>query len=253
MNTYLVLAIVLFVYMNLWFIVSLIKKRNDVADIAWGLGFVVIAWSSFIFGSQDLKAIVVNILVTVWGLRLAIHIYKRNSRKGEDSRYVEWRNQWKNFFVRSYLQVFMLQGLFLFLIVQPVILVNLSDKLSFGTTEILGILVWFIGLYFEVVADQQLKVFISDPLNKGKVMDRGLWKFSRHPNYFGEVVMWWGLFLVALPSANGILTIIGPITITLLILFVSGVPLLEKKYAGRPEYEEYKRKTSIFIPLPPKS
>ena len=252
MNTYLVLAIVLFVYMNLWFIVSLIKKRNDVADIAWGLGFVVIAWSSFIFGSQDLKAIVVNILVTVWGLRLAIHIYKRNSRKGEDSRYVEWRNQWKNFFVRSYLQVFMLQGLFLFLIVQPVILVNLSDKLSFGTTEILGILVWFIGLYFEVVADQQLKVFISDPLNKGKVMDRGLWKFSRHPNYFGEVVMWWGLFLVALPSANGILTIIGPITITLLILFVSGVPLLEKKYAGRPEYEEYKRKTSIFIPLPPK-
>jgi len=252
MNTYLVLAIVLFVYMNLWFIVSLIKKRNDVADIAWGLGFVVIAWSSFIFGSQDLKAIVVNILVTVWGLRLAIHIYKRNSRKGEDSRYVEWRNQWKNFFVRSYLQVFMLQGLFLFLIVQPVILINLSDKLSFGATEILGILVWFIGLYFEAVADQQLKVFISDPNNKGKVMDRGLWKFSRHPNYFGEVVMWWGLFLVALPSNYGILTIIGPITITLLILFVSGVPLLEKKYAGRPEYEEYKRKTSIFIPLPPK-
>jgi len=253
MNTYLVLAIVLFVYMNLWFIVSLVKKRNDVADIAWGLGFVVIAWSSFIFGSQDLKAIVVNILVTVWGLRLAIHIYKRNSKKGEDSRYVEWRNQWKNFYLRSYLQVFMLQGLFLFMIVQPVILVNLSDKLSFGATEILGILVWFIGLYFEVVADQQLKVFISDPLNKGKVMDKGLWKLSRHPNYFGEVVMWWGLFLVALPSANGILTIIGPITITLLILFVSGVPLLEKKYAGRPEYEEYKRKTSVFIPLPPKS
>jgi len=252
MNPYLVLAIVLFVYMNLWFIVSLIKKRNDVADIAWGLGFVVIAWSSFIFGSQDLKAIVVNILVTVWGLRLAIHIYKRNSRKGEDSRYVEWRNQWKNFFVRSYLQVFMLQGLFLFLIVQPVILVNLSEKLSFGATEILGIFVWLIGLYFEAVADQQLKVFISDPNNKGKVMDRGLWKFSRHPNYFGEVVMWWGLFLVALPSNYGILTIIGPITITLLILFVSGVPLLEKKYAGRPEYEEYKRKTSIFIPLPTK-
>jgi len=253
MNTYLVLAIVLFVYMTLWFVISIFKKRNDIADIAWGLGFVLIAWSSFLFGSQDLKGVLVNVLVTVWGLRLALHIYKRNRNKPEDSRYVEWRNQWKNFYLRSYLQVFLLQGLFLFMIVQPVILVNLSEKSSFGALEILGILVWFIGLFFEAVADHQLKVFISDPSNKGQVMDRGLWKFSRHPNYFGEVVMWWGLFLVALPSANGLLTIIGPITITFLILFVSGVPLLEKKYAGRPNYEEYKRKTSMFIPLPPKS
>jgi len=182
-----------------------------------------------------------------------LHLYKRNRNKPEDSRYVEWRNQWKNFYLRSYLQVFLLQGLFLFMIVQPVILVNLSEKSSFGALEILGILVWFIGLFFEAVADHQLKVFISDPSNKGQVMDRGLWKYSRHPNYFGEVVMWWGLFLVALPSPNGLLTIIGPITITFLILFVSGVPLLEKKYAGRPNYEEYKRKTSVFIPLPPKS
>lgn len=252
MNYYFILALTLLGYMAFWFILSVIKKRNDIADIAWGIGFVLLAWLSFFMSGFSFKALLVNGLVTVWGLRLAWHIYHRNKNKPEDSRYVEWRRTWKNFYLRSFLQVFMLQGLFLFLISLPVMFVNHSVTGGFGILEIIGFLVWGLGFYFESTGDRQLKEFISSPANKGKVMDRGLWQYSRHPNYFGEVTQWWGIFLIALSISNSFFTIVGPITITILILFVSGVPLLEKKYAGRPDFEEYKKRTSIFIPLPPR-
>jgi steroid 5-alpha reductase family enzyme len=190
-------------------------------------------------------------LVTIWGLRLAIHIYSRNKGKAEDFRYKAWREQWgKWFLVRSYFQVFLLQGLFLFLISLPVILINQhTTALSF--LDFLGIAVWIIGFYFEVVGDWQLSQFVREPSNRGKIIETGLWKYTRHPNYFGEVVQWWGIFLMAISLPNGILTIIGPLTITILILFVSGIPMLEKKYEGRADFEDYKRRTSAFIPLPP--
>lgn len=254
MNFYTTLAVILFGYMSSWFVVAVIKKRNDVADIAWGLGFVLMAWISF-FGSRfSLTAVVVNSLVTIWGIRLASHIYTRNRNKPEDSRYQEWRKTWKNFYLRSYLQVFLLQGTFLFFISLPVLFINHnSHEMSFGVQMIIGVLVWLIGFFFESTGDKQLKDFISDPNNKGKLMDRGLWKYSRHPNYFGEVTQWWGIFIIALSIPGSLFTIVGPLLITVLILFVSGVPLLEKKYAGRPDWEEYKKKTSVFIPLPSKS
>jgi len=238
--------------MTFWFIISLIKKRNDVADIAWGIGFVLIAWLSFFISGFSFKAILVNSLVTVWGLRLAWHIFNRNKNKPEDSRYLEWRKTWKNFYLRSFLQVFMLQGIFLFLISLPVIFINNSVSNNFGILEIMGLLIWGLGFYFESIGDYQLKQFITKPGNKGKIMNQGLWRYSRHPNYFGEVTQWWGLYIIALSIPFGFLTIIGPITITILILFVSGVPLLEKKYAGRKDFEEYKKRTSVFFPLPPK-
>lgn len=253
MNFYFVLALVLLGYMTFWFIVSLIQKRNDVADTAWGLGFVVIAWLSFFLSGFSYSAFLVNCLVTVWGLRLALHIYNRNKNKPEDSRYLEWRKSWKNFYLRSYLQVFLLQGIFLFLISFPVMVINHSISKGFGILEIIGFFVWCLGFYFQSVGDNQLREFISNPTNKGKIMNKGLWRYSRHPNYFGEVTQWWGIFIIALSVPFGFITIIGPITITLLILFVSGIPLLEKKYAGRKDFEEYKKRTSIFIPLPPKS
>jgi steroid 5-alpha reductase family enzyme len=239
--------------MNFWFIVSLLKKRNDVADIAWGLGFVLVAWAShFIAHEFSLRILIVNTLVTIWGLRLALHIYTRNKGKAEDFRYKAWREQWgKWFLVRSYLQVFLLQGLFLFLISLPVIFIN-QNRGPISIFDFLGIAVWIIGFYFEAVGDWQLSQFIKDPSNKGKIIQSGLWKYSRHPNYFGEVVQWWGIFLMAISLPNGIITIIGPLTITILILFVSGIRMLEKKYAGRADFEDYKRRTSAFIPLPPK-
>jgi steroid 5-alpha reductase family enzyme len=253
MNYYWLLALSLLGYMTFWFVVSVIRRRNDVADIAWGLGFVLLAWLSFYLSGYSFKAILVTSLVTIWGLRLAWHIYHRNKNKPEDSRYLEWRNMWKNFYLRSFFQVFMLQGVFLFLISLPVLFISRSVSYSFGLLEVIGFLIWLLGFYFESVGDRQLKDFISNPANKGKIMDQGLWCYSRHPNYFGEVTQWWGIFLIALSIPNSFFTIIGPLTITILILFVSGVPLLEKKYAGRPDFEEYKKRTSIFIPLPPRA
>ncbi len=253
MNFYFIPALTLFGYMTFWFIIAISKKRNDIADIAWGLGFVLMAWLSFYLSGFSFKAFLVNVLVTVWGLRLAWHIYNRNKNKPEDSRYLEWRKIWKNFYLRSYLQVFLLQGLFLFLISLPVMFINYSVSEGFGILEIVGLLVWGIGFYFESSGDKQLKEFIGNQANKGKLMDKGLWQYTRHPNYFGEVTQWWGIFIIAISIPGSLFTIVGPLTITILILFVSGIPLLEKKYAGRPDFEEYKKRTSIFIPLPPRS
>lgn len=252
MNYYSILALTLLGYMSFWFIVSVIKRRNDVADIAWGVGFVLIAWFSFYLSSFTFAAFLVNSLVTLWGLRLTTHIYRRNRNKPEDPRYLAWRQTWKHFYVRSYFQVFVLQGLFLFLISLPVMYINHSVSSGFGLLDVIGFLVWIVGFYFESTGDKQLKDFIANPTNKGKLMDQGLWRYSRHPNYFGEVTQWWGIFLIALSIPGSFFTVVGPLTITILILFVSGVPLLEKKYAGRPDFEAYKKKTSVFIPLPPR-
>jgi steroid 5-alpha reductase family enzyme len=254
MNYFLTLATILVVYMSLWFTTSLIKKRNDVADIAWGLGFVLITWVSYLISNDSgVRGLFVGTLVSIWGLRLAWHIYARNRNKKEDYRYLLWRKEWgKWFYLRSYAQVYLLQGALLFLIVLPVLLINKNAGQGLGFLDIAGILLWLIGFFFESVGDAQLAKFIKSPLNKGKLMQNGLWKYTRHPNYFGEVTQWWGIWLIALSAPNGWLGIIGPITITILILFVSGVPLLEKKYAGRADFEEYKKRTSMFIPLPPK-
>lgn len=254
MNYYFILALVLFVYMSLWFIFSLIKKRNDVADVGWGLGFILMAWTSFfISGIFDIRGLLVGILVSIWGLRLAWHIYSRNKGKVEDYRYLAWRKEWgKWFYLRSYLQVYLLQGALLFIIVLPVLVINKSLGSLFALVDLVGLAVWLFGFYFESVGDSQLAKFIKNPENKGKLMQGGLWAYTRHPNYFGEVTQWWGIWLIALSVPNGWLSIIGPIAITFLILKVSGIPMLEKKMEENPEFAEYKRKTSIFIPLPRK-
>lgn len=254
MNYYLTLASLLFTYMSLWFVVSLVKKRNDVADVAWGLGFVLMAWTSFyLSGGYGARELLINILVSVWGLRLAWHIHARNKGKTEDYRYLAWRKEWgKWFYARSYAQVYLLQGFLLFLIVSPVLMINKNFGSPLGLLDFAGVAVWLLGFYFESVGDAQLAAFIKNPANKGKLMQSGLWAYTRHPNYFGEITQWWGIWLVALSVPSGIFAIIGPLTITFLILKVSGIPMLEKKMEENPEFSEYKRRTSMLIPLPRK-
>lgn len=254
MSYFSILALLLFFYMNLWFVFSLIKKRNDVADIGWGLGFVILAWIAyFLSDDPSVRGLIVNILVSVWGFRLALHIKNRNKGKSEDYRYLAWRKEWgKWFYIRSYFQVYLLQGMLLFLIVMPVLLINKNAGAEFGLLDVFGIAIWLIGFFFEAVGDAQLARFIKDPLNKGKLMQKGLWAYTRHPNYFGEVLGWWGIWFIAISVSGGWFGIIGPITITILILKVSGIPMLEKKMEEHPDFAEYKRKTSVFIPLLPR-
>jgi steroid 5-alpha reductase family enzyme len=256
MNYFLSLAIALFVYMTCWYLVAVRLKRNDIADIAWGLGFVLLSWISYVWSpTPTMAGLAVSVLVSVWGIRLASHIYVRNRKKGEDYRYLAWRKEWGRwFYLRSYVQIFMLQGILLYLVVFPVLYMNYyRTEQALSLLDITGFFVWLCGFIFESVSDWQLKRFIENPVNKRKIMTQGLWRLSRHPNYFGEVMQWWGIFLYAVAVPNGLVTIIGPVTITVLILFVSGVPLLERKYMGRADYEAYKKQTSIFFPLPPRA
>lgn len=255
MNYYSTLILVLFAYMTLWFLISILKKRNDVADVAWGLGFVLMAWVSF-FLSDDPgeRGLLVATLVSIWGFRLAWHIHARNKGKEEDYRYLAWRNEWgKWFYPRSYIQVYLLQGMFLFLIVSPVLLINKSTGNDLGTLDMIGAAVWVLGFCFEAVGDAQLARFVKNPGNTGKLMRSGLWAYTRHPNYFGEVVQWWGVWLIALAVPGGWVGVVGPVTITFLILKVSGIPMLEKKMEEHPEFREYKRRVSVFFPLPPRN
>lgn len=248
MSPLIFMSLVVLVYMSLWYVIAIFLKRNDVADIAWGMGFVLLAWSSWYFGSHSELGFIISLLVTLWGVRLSWHIFQRNRKKEEDYRYQEWRRTWKLFYLRSYLQVFVLQGIFMYMIALPFLSLNFTTTFFETPWMPLGIVVWIIGYYFEVMGDLQLKRFISKPENKGKLMTSGLWAITRHPNYFGEVTQWWGIFLLVFGATLNPLLIVGPLTITWLILFVSGVPLLEKKYEGRADWEAYKKKVNKFFP-----
>ena len=251
MNSYLILALVVLCYMIVWYGISLVLKRNDVADIAWGLGFVLVSWVSFYLSPNTERGLLVAVLVTLWGIRLSLHIFLRNLNKPEDFRYRNWRDSWKHFYLRSFLQVFILQGLFLYIISLSVIFIQQDHTRHLSLIDWVGTTVWVVGFLMESVSDYQLKAFKKKPEHAGRIITTGLWKYSRHPNYFGEVVQWWGIFLIALPLPGGWMTLVSPLTITYLIRYVSGVPMLERKYAGNSEFEHYKKRTSIFFPLPP--
>lgn len=245
--------IVVFVFMNIFFALSLVLKRNDIADSAWGLGFIILSIYHLVKSGSFLQTkIILSFLVVLWGLRLISYITLRNWGKVEDFRYKNWKKEWgKIVILKSYLQVFLLQGFFMILISLPVSLYNRFDG---GTWfyGFIGLLIWIIGFYFETVSDLQMYLFRKNKSNKGKIIKHGLWQYSRHPNYFGEVTQWWGIWILTIGSTYWYVGVIGPLTITFLILKVSGIPMLEKKYKGNKEFEKYKKNTPAFFPLPPK-
>ncbi len=258
-------AIVILVYFTLFFVVGTIIKNNSIVDMGWGIGFVIIAWYSFfkveilmnpINLYEKMPFLVSVLLVSIWGLRLFYHILKRNIGKKEDFRYAQWRSEWGKWVIpRAFLQVYLLQGFFMYLISLSVIYLSMSDmKKGLFSVIIMciGIAVWICGFIFEALGDYQLKLFIKNPENKGKIMDKGLWSITRHPNYFGEATMWWGIFIIAVSGNASIFSVISPVTITFLLLFISGVPLLEKSMKEKPGFLEYSMKTSVFIPWFPK-
>lgn len=255
----------LFFYLLVAFIVGTAKKNNDLMDIFYGPGYVVVASTSLILyfiinNTVNIRQIVITILVSIWALRLALYLFIRNKGKPEDYRYQAMRRRWKtNIVWKSFKNVYMFQGVVIFLVAFPVWFVNISinpplvNLLDFvGITLWLGALIWLIGFLFESIGDYQLYKFKLDPNNKGKVMDKGLWKYTQHPNYFGEVTQWWGIFIIALAVPFGFISIVGPIFITYMIIKVSGIRLLNYRYRDDDKYADYKRRTSQFFPWFPK-
>lgn len=247
-------AIVVFLYFFVFFLVAQVLKNNSIVDIGWGMGFIIITLVTLVSsGSFTSRSLLVAILITIWGGRLTYHIVKRNWGKPEDFRYAKWREEWGRWVgPRSFFQVFMLQGVMMLIIGYPIVLVNAAEKTGFVFLDGLGVLIWVVGFFFEAVGDRQLTEFKKKPENKGKIIQSGLWRYTRHPNYFGEVTMWWGIFIIALSVPWGWAGIISPLTITFLMLFVSGVPMLEKKYKDNEEFQDYAGRTSKFFPWFPK-
>jgi steroid 5-alpha reductase family enzyme len=243
---------VIMAYMAVWFCLGQALRRNDVADIAWGIGFIVTAVSAMVFTENVTpRGLLITCIVVLWGVRLSSHVFLRNLGKQEDPRYRKWRKDWgKHAVIRAFFQVFLLQGVLIIIISLPVTIVITAERSPLSLLDILGVCIWFVGFAFETVGDYQLMRYKRNPANQGKIMTQGLWRYTRHPNYFGEVALWWGVYLIAVSVPLGWATILGPITITCLILKVSGIPLLEERYKDNPEFQMYKRRTSAFFPLP---
>ena len=238
---------------GLW-VVSVLRRDVSVVDIGWPIGFVVVAAIAGVAGDGSAgRRLLLAGLVTVWGLRLAVHLVVRKvARPGEDPRYAAIRGRHGPRFRWTSLGiVFLFQAAVLWVISLPVQAGAAGSTRPLGPLDLLGVLAWAVGLGWEAVGDEQLRRFRADPAHRGQVLDRGLWRFTRHPNYFGECLLWWGVYLVAV-SAGAWWAAVGPLLLTWLLLRVSGVRLLEEALADRPGYADYVGRTSSFVPRPPR-
>ncbi len=260
-SLYLLSLAIILTYTKILFLISHMRKNNSVADIAYGpafifaiIGLTVIQMSHSVLSTYT---VILFFLITIWAVRLSYRLYKRNHDRPEDFRHRMQRELWmkrgKTYTtIRTYIQLFVMQGVIISIILLPFTL-SLATSPESSTWLFIGLIIWIIGFYFETVGDNQLDTFVKTKPEHGKtIIDTGLWKYSRHPNYFGESLMWWAIAVIAIGATYSILPIISPILITCLILFVTGVPLVEKRFAGNPDWEAYKKRTNKFIPFRPK-
>jgi steroid 5-alpha reductase family enzyme len=249
-------SLLILILVSFLWVLSVIIKNVSIVDLFWGLGFVIVnAFYFFISGDLHARKILLLVLVTIWGLRLFIYLAWRNIGKGEDFRYQEFRRKYgpERYWWISYFQVFLLQGVLMMLVSLPLLGVNTGSQTGhLNWLDYMGILVWVIGFAFEAGGDFQLSRFKQNPKNKGKVLNSGFWKYTRHPNYFGDSAVWWSFAIFSI-AAGSYWQIAGTLLMTLLIIKVSGVALLEKSLNDtKPQYREYIEKTSSFFPWFPK-
>ncbi len=249
------LAVILAAAAGVW-LVSVWQRDASIADIGWGAGFVLLAWLyAILAGAWSPRAGLVLVLTTVWGGRLALHLFVRNHGRGEDPRYHAMRAaHGQAFWWRSLFTVFWLQAAILWFVSVPLLLaVRRVEAAGLTWIDAAGTVLFLLGFACEAVGDRQLARFKADPANRGRVLNHGLWRYTRHPNYFGDATLWWGLWLVAVATPYGWLTLLSPALMTFLLLRVSGVALLERGLvASKPAYAAYVARTSAFVPWPPK-
>lgn len=252
--TFLITAGAVAAVLAVTFAIALKLGRHSVIDVAWGLGFVAVALVGYFVSDGDpATRLLVLVLVAVWGVRLAVHIGLRARGHGEDPRYVKLLSRARgNRTLYALKTVYLPQGLALWFISLPV---QFAQREPDGLNWIswIGVAVWAVGFAFEAIGDWQLTRFKADPANRGRVLNTGLWRYTRHPNYFGDACVWWGIFLVAAAHFPGCLTILSPLLMTYTLMKVTGKPVLERQLGEKPGYAEYIRSTSGFIPLPPRS
>lgn len=239
----------------LW-LVSLAIHDASIADRAWGLGFVVVAaWYASRGGGWPTRSWLILGLTAAWGLRLSVHIHRRNRGRPEDPRYARWRDDGgSSYWWTSLFKVFLLQAAILWVVSAPLLTgLTAAEPARLTVADGVGSLIWLVGFLFESVGDAQLAAFKRDPANAGRVLSTGLWRYTRHPNYFGDALIWWGLFAIATSAAGGVWTVFSPLLMTYLLVRVSGVRLLEAGLQEtKPGYADYVARTSAFFPLPPR-
>ncbi len=252
----LLLSFVILGAMTILWLLSLRLRDSGIVDVFWGIGFVIVVWGVFFLSSDGVtpRKVLISSLVSVWGLRLAIHILIRNWGKSEDFRYAAWRAEaGKSWWWRSYFKVFLLQGVILLIVAAPLLAAQVhAIRASLIWLDGLAVALWLTGFVFEAGGDWQLMRFKANPANRGKVLQSGFWHYTRHPNYFGDALQWWAFYLIAL-SGGGWWTIFSPLLMTYLLVRVSGVDMLEKSLQdAKPAYREYIERTSPFFPWFPK-